>query len=236
MRKLANFLVILILIHLLQLIVIPHHIAVGLDYDCKEDRVIWSDISGHAIRSASLNGTEQKSYYAADLSSPEGIAVDWSSRNVYYADSLNDEIGVASLDGKYQKALVTEGLVNPRALALDMQNRLSCIGLDGNNRRTVFTPLNYPFGLTHNNEARFYWTDWKDNRVHTVGIYGDGYMSFPISLGGSGKVYGIMAVPKQCIGPHTACSVDNGGCPYLCLPGQEGVRCECPSNVAVKGC
>ncbi|KAK6756777.1 hypothetical protein RB195_014916 [Necator americanus] len=275
-----------------QLIVIPHHIAVGLDYDCKEDRIIWSDISGHSIRSASLNGTDHKSFYAADLNSPEGVAVDWSSRNVYYADSLKDEIGVASLDGKYQKALVTEGLVNPRALALDLHNRhlyytdwhrenpvigrvdmdgqnnriflnddihlpngiailpnrrelcwvdagnhrLSCIGLDGNNRRVVFAPLQHPFGLTHNNEARFYWTDWKDNRIHSVGIYGDGYASFPISLGGSGKVYGILSVPKHCTGPNTACSVNNGGCPYLCLPGQEEVRCECPSNVAVKGC
>ncbi|ETN85095.1 EGF-like domain protein, partial [Necator americanus] len=336
-----------------QLIVIPHHIAVGLDYDCKEDRIIWSDISGHSIRSASLNGTDHKSFYAADLNSPEGVAVDWSSRNVYYADSLKDEIGVASLDGKYQKALVTEGLVNPRALALDLHNRhlyytdwhrenpvigrvdmdgqnnriflnddihlpngiailpnrrelcwvdagnhrksqvfdgngaeegltrgetffstnrapklsaassahviapqvksfrpnfsderLSCIGLDGNNRRVVFAPLQHPFGLTHNNEARFYWTDWKEyvlayfsnNRIHSVGIYGDGYASFPISLGGSGKVYGILSVPKHCTGPNTACSVNNGGCPYLCLPGQEEVRCECPSNVAVKGC
>ncbi|EYB83124.1 hypothetical protein Y032_0342g3033 [Ancylostoma ceylanicum] len=275
-----------------QLIVIPHHIAVGLDYDCKEGRIIWSDISGHSIRSASLNGTDHKSFYANELSSPEGIAVDWSSRNVYYADSLNDEIGVASLDGKYQKALVTEGLVNPRALALDMHNRhlyytdwhrenpvigrvdmdgqnnriflnddihlpngitilpnrrelcwvdagnhrLSCIGLDGNNRRVVFAPLQYPFGLTHSNEARFYWTDWKDTRVHSVGIYGNGYTSFPISLGGSGKVYGILSVPKHCSAPHTGCSVENGGCSYLCLPGQKGVRCECPSNVAVKGC
>ncbi|WKY13835.1 hypothetical protein Q1695_004571 [Nippostrongylus brasiliensis] len=275
-----------------QLVVIPHHIAVGIDYDCQEERFVWSDISGHSIRSASLNGTHQKSFFANDLNSPEGIAVDWSSRNVYYADSLNDEIGVATLDGKYQKALISEGLVNPRALALDLQNRhlyytdwhrenpiigrvdmdgknnrvflnddihlpngitilpnrrelcwvdagnrrLSCIGLDGQNRRVVYASLQYPFGLTHNNEAKFYWTDWKDNRIHSVGIYGDGYASFPISLGGSGKVYGILAVPKQCTGPQTACSVNNGGCPHLCLPGQEGVRCECPSNVAVKGC
>ncbi|KAK6055107.1 Low-density lipoprotein receptor repeat class B [Cooperia oncophora] len=225
-----------------QLVVIPHHIAVGLDYDCQDARFVWSDISGHSIKSASLNGTDMKSYYKKDLNSPEGIAVDWSSRysrhfippcpgllscfprsflisrNVYYADSLNDEIGVASLDGKYQKALITEGLVNPRALALDLNNkhlyytdwhrenpligrvdmdgrnnrvflnddihlpngitilpnrrelcwvdagnhRLSCIGLDGNNRRVVYAPLQYPFGLTHNNEQKFYWTDWKE--------------------------------------------------------------------------
>ncbi|VDL84212.1 unnamed protein product [Nippostrongylus brasiliensis] len=63
-----------------QLVVIPHHIAVGIDYDCQEERFVWSDISGHSIRSASLNGTHQKSFFANDLNSPEGIAVDWSSR------------------------------------------------------------------------------------------------------------------------------------------------------------
>lgn len=58
------------------------------------------------------------------LKSPEGVAVDWSSRNVYYADSVKDEIGVVSLDGKYYKTLINEGLVNPRALAIDLTDRL----------------------------------------------------------------------------------------------------------------
>lgn len=61
------------------------------------------------------------------LKSPEGIAVDTSSRNVYYVDSIKDEIGVATLDGKYQKAIVNEGLVNPRALAIDLRNRLTSV-------------------------------------------------------------------------------------------------------------
>ncbi|KAK5985178.1 NIDogen (Basement membrane protein) [Trichostrongylus colubriformis] len=257
-----------------QLIVIPHHIAVGLDYDCQDARFVWSDISvevaskaksaarrsagftsvpGHSIKSASLNGTDMKSYYKKDLNSPEGVAVDWSSRNVYYADSLNDEIGVASLDGKYQKALITEGLVNPRALALDLNNRhlyytdwhrenpiIGRVDMDGRNNRVFLNDdIHLPNGITIlPNRRELCWVDAGNhsNRIHSVGIYGDGYTSFPISVGGSGKVYGILAIPRQCIGPATACSVDNGGCPYLCLPGHDGVRCECPSNVAVKGC
>ncbi|CAD6196064.1 unnamed protein product [Caenorhabditis auriculariae] len=273
-----------------QLIVIPHHIPVGIDFDCKDKKIVWSDISGHSIRTASLNGTDHKSFLTQELSSPEGIAVDWSARNVYYADSLNDEIGVASLDGKYKKALITEGLVNPRSLAIDLNakhlyysdwhrenpyigrvdldgrnnrvflnedvhlpngltilpnrrelcwvdagsHKLSCIGFNGGGRRVVFASLQYPFGLTHDNEARFYWTDWKDNRVHSVGVYGEGYGSFQISLGGSGKVFGILSLPKHCVGAANECGTDNGGCKYLCLPSQQGVRCECPDNVS--GC
>lgn len=201
-----------------QLIVIPHHIPVGIDFDCKEEKIVWSDMSGHSIRTSSLNGTEHKSYFNKELSSPEGIAVDWSSRNVYYADSMNDEIGVASLNGKFKKSLVTEGLVNPRSVVLDLygrhlyysdwhrenpyigrvdmdgknnrvflnedvhlpngltilpnrrelcwvdagNHRLSCIQYNGAGRRTVFSSLQYPFGLTHDEEQKFYWTDWKE--------------------------------------------------------------------------
>ncbi|KJH50181.1 G2F domain protein [Dictyocaulus viviparus] len=236
-----------------QVIVVPHHIAVGLDFDCMEKRLVWSDISGHSIRSASLNGSDQLSFYTDNLSSPEGIAVDWSSRNVYYADSLNDEIGVASLDGKYQKALITEGLVNPRALALDIQNRhlyytdwhrenpiIGRMDMDGQNNRVFLNEdVHLPNGITIlPNRRELCWVDAGNhsNRIHSVGLYGDGYTSFPISLGGSGKVYGILAMPKQCNGPQTPCSVENGGCSYLCLPSHGSVRCECPSNVAVQGC
>lgn len=70
-----------------------------------------------------MNGTDEKKFMDTVLKSPEGIAVDWSSRNVYYTDSVKDEIGVASLDGKYHKTLISEGLVNPRALAIDLNDR-----------------------------------------------------------------------------------------------------------------
>lgn len=70
-----------------------------------------------------MNGTDEKKFMDSVLKSPEGVAVDWSSRNVYYADSVKDEIGVVSLDGKYYKTLINEGLVNPRALAIDLTDR-----------------------------------------------------------------------------------------------------------------
>lgn len=61
--------------------------------------------------------------YTSVLQSPEGIAIDWISRNLYYIDSIKNELGVLSLDGKYQKVLLTEGLVNPRAMVIDIDNR-----------------------------------------------------------------------------------------------------------------
>uniref|UniRef100_A0A914DFS9 EGF-like domain-containing protein n=1 Tax=Acrobeloides nanus TaxID=290746 RepID=A0A914DFS9_9BILA len=276
-----------------QLIVVPHQVVVDIDFDCTNERLYWSDISGHTIRTAALNGTDVKAFFENELKSPEGIAIDWSSRNLYYADSTKDEIGVVSLDGKYQKALLTEGLVNPRAVEIDLNHRhvyysdwhretprigridmdgsnnqvfvnsdihlpnglaivqsrqelcwvdagsqrLSCIGLDGRNRRVVYAPLEYPFGLTIRNDERFYWTDWKDHKIHSVTIYGADYTSFVPSTGGGGKLYGIISVPSKCHGTASQCTQNNGGCNYLCLPGQLRAKCACPDNVKdLDGC
>ncbi|KAH7700489.1 G2F domain containing protein [Aphelenchoides avenae] len=243
-----------------QLVVVPHQVVVDIDYDCVSNRIFWSDISGHVIRSASVNGTQINSTFAEELRSPEGIAVDWSSRNVYYADSIKDEIGVLSMDGRYQKALIKEGLVNPRALAIDIDNRhlyysdwhrenphigrveldgknnqvfvsddirlpnglalvhsrkelcwvdagnqrLSCTRTDGTARRVVYAPLEYPFGLTIHNDERFYWTDWRDHKVHSVTIYGAEYTTLTPAAGGRGKLYGILSIPQTCKGGKCA--------------------------------
>lgn len=40
-----------------QLIVVPHQIVVGVDYDCRDEKVFWTDVSGHAIRSANVNSS-----------------------------------------------------------------------------------------------------------------------------------------------------------------------------------
>lgn len=231
---------------------------IGLIYQVSSFYFFWQfqTFLDHVIRSSSLNGTDINSYFSSELKSPEGIAIDWSSRNLYYVDSIKDEIGVVSLDGKYQKALIKEGLTNPRALEIDLINkklyysdwhrenpfigrmdfdgknneifinqdiqlpngltiiqstkelcwvdagsqRLSCIGLDGKNRRLVYAPLEYPFGLAIRNDERFYWTDWRDHNIHTVSIAGNGYTSFTPSVGGGGKIYGIISIPTKCQG------------------------------------
>nr|CAD2172939.1 unnamed protein product [Meloidogyne enterolobii] len=204
-----------------QLIVQPHQTVVDIDYDCISERIYWSDISGHSIRSAFLNGTEITSEFSDLLKSPEGIAIDWRSQNIYYVDSIKNELGVLSINGKFQKTLLKEGLNNPRALVIDMESRqlfysdwsrdapkigrigldgsgnkviisdeihlpnglvmlqtsrrlcwadagnqrLSCSALDGSNRKVIYAPLEYPFGLTADSlEERFYWTDWKDQK------------------------------------------------------------------------
>lgn len=57
------------------------------------------------------------------LKFPEGIAIDWLSRNVYWADSGKRSIEVANLDSKGKKTLFDEQLKNPRGIAVDPSSR-----------------------------------------------------------------------------------------------------------------
>ena len=58
-------------------------------------------------------------HFRLDLGSPEGVAVDWISKNIYWTDSGRDRIDVVRFDGTSRKNLIAEGLVNPRAIAVD---------------------------------------------------------------------------------------------------------------------
>lgn len=51
--------------------------------------------------------------------SPEGISIDFVSRNIYWTDSELDIIQVANLDGTNKKTLISDDLVNPRAIVAD---------------------------------------------------------------------------------------------------------------------
>lgn len=95
--------------------------AVGLDIDCYEGRVFWSDISGRAIRSSGYNGSNKSDFITQGIGSPEGLAVDWVSRNIYWTDSTKDTVEVASIDTKRRRVLFDKDLVNPRGIAVHPQ-------------------------------------------------------------------------------------------------------------------
>lgn len=54
----------------------------------------------------------------ADIISPEGLSIDWVSRNIYWTDSRKDTIEVANLDTKVRKVLFDTKLVDPRGIAV----------------------------------------------------------------------------------------------------------------------
>ena len=57
--------------------------------------------------------------FPAGFKSPEGLAIDWLSRNMYVTDSELDIIAVMTTNGTYRKTIINEDLVNPRAIVVD---------------------------------------------------------------------------------------------------------------------
>ena len=111
----------------------------GIDIDCHEGRVYWGDVNGQSIRSVAYDGSNSQTFLDSgnsiffklcnvlikiqlftlqDIGSPEGIAIDWSSRNMYWTDSSRDTIEVANLDSKIRRELFNTSLVNPRGIAV----------------------------------------------------------------------------------------------------------------------
>ncbi|KAL7032364.1 hypothetical protein ACKWTF_007298 [Chironomus riparius] len=127
--------------------------AIGVDKDCAEGRVYWSDISAKAIFSAKYDGTDKKPFINENIMSPEGVAVDWIGRKLYWTDSAKDTIEVASLENStLRSVLINRELVNPRGIAVDpLQNKLywsdwnrkapkiEWSNLDGTDRQTLLS-------------------------------------------------------------------------------------------------
>ncbi|CAL1530382.1 unnamed protein product [Lymnaea stagnalis] len=126
-----------------QLINIRNMLAVGVDTDCQDGYLYWTDASMGLIRRSKLNGSDVE-VIVSGLKSPEGIAVDFSARNIFFTDSELDTLQVTRLDGSHLKTLVSTDMVNPRAIVLDI------------------------------NRGVIYWTDWNRNRPQIEKINMDG--------------------------------------------------------------
>lgn len=138
-------------------------IVVGIDYDCRERMVYWTDVAGRMISRASLElGAEPEIIINSGLISPEGLAIDHFRRTMYWTDSGLDKIERAKLDGSERRVLFHTDLVNPRAIAVDPIRgnlywtdwnreapKIETSSLDGQNRRIlVNTDIGLPNGLT----------------------------------------------------------------------------------------
>ncbi|OXB64072.1 hypothetical protein ASZ78_001692, partial [Callipepla squamata] len=95
-------------------------IVVGIDYDCREKTIYWTDVAGRTISRVGLEpGAEPETIINSGLISPEGLAVDHLRRAMFWTDSGLDKIERAQLDGSERRVLFDTDLVNPRAITVD---------------------------------------------------------------------------------------------------------------------
>ncbi|XP_032043720.1 nidogen-2 isoform X2 [Aythya fuligula] len=138
-------------------------IVVGIDYDCRERTVYWTDVAGRTINRASLEpGAEPETVISSGLLSPEGLAVDHLRRAMFWTDSGLDKIERARLDGSERRVLFDTELVNPRAIAVDPVRgnlywtdwnreapKIETATVNGANRRVLVSKdIGLPNGLT----------------------------------------------------------------------------------------
>nr|XP_056707120.1 nidogen-2 [Euleptes europaea] len=95
-------------------------IVVGIDFDCREKMLYWTDVAGRTISRAGLEqGAEPETVINTGLISPEGLTIDHLRRTMFWTDSGLDKIESARLDGSERRVLFATDLVNPRAIAVD---------------------------------------------------------------------------------------------------------------------
>uniref|UniRef100_A0A3B4DXX7 Nidogen 2a (osteonidogen) n=1 Tax=Pygocentrus nattereri TaxID=42514 RepID=A0A3B4DXX7_PYGNA len=179
-------------------------IVVGIDYDCRERKVYWTDLAGRTISRAALEpGAEPEILINTGLMSPEGLAVDAARRRLFWVDSTLDKIETANLDGSDRQILFDTDLVNPRAIIVDSPSgalywsdwnreapKIESSTVDGHNRRVLVRDgIGLPNALTFDSAARrVCWADAGTKRLECITPDGTGRriihsnLNYPFSM------------------------------------------------------
>ncbi|XP_034057892.1 LOW QUALITY PROTEIN: low-density lipoprotein receptor-related protein 8 [Gymnodraco acuticeps] len=155
----------------------------SLDYDWRQQRVLWVSLDTEGIQWSSLDhktsGTLIKGLRT------DSVAVDWLGRNLYWIDGVSGKISAIKLSSEPVKSsdhsvILDEDLDLPRSLALLPQKglmfwteisnvpKIERSGMDGSERRVVVnSSLGWPGGVALDPiSERVYWTD---ERLRAIG-------------------------------------------------------------------
>ncbi|KAI5102053.1 nidogen-2 isoform X1 [Silurus meridionalis] len=179
-------------------------IVVGIDYDCRERKVYWTDLAGRTISRAGLEpGSEPEILINTGLMSPEGLAVDIARRRMFWVDSTPDKIETAKLDGSDRRVLFNTDLVNPRAIIVDSLSgtlywtdwnreapKIESATVEGQNRRVLVRDgIGLPNALTIDSTTRrICWADAGTKRLECIAPDGTGRrvihsnLNYPFSM------------------------------------------------------
>ncbi|XP_066550833.1 nidogen-2 isoform X1 [Amia ocellicauda] len=179
-------------------------IVVGIDYDCREKKVYWTDLAGRTISRASLEpGAEPEIVINTGLLSPEGLAVDSLRRRMFWVDSGPDKIEMSNLDGTGRRVLFDTELVNPRAIVVDSFRgnlywtdwnreapKIETCTVEGRNRRILVKDgIGLPNALTFDTITNeLCWADAGTKRLECIAPDGTGRrviyhsLNYPFSL------------------------------------------------------
>lgn len=95
----------------------------SIDYDVKTQTIYYSGGKKNAIERVNLNGTKKESVKVLPEMNCEGLAIDWTGRNLFWTDEGLGTVNVFKLDDPTkQKVLITDKVYHPRSIVLDPKN------------------------------------------------------------------------------------------------------------------
>ncbi|ELW62289.1 Low-density lipoprotein receptor-related protein 2 [Tupaia chinensis] len=211
--------------------------ADGIAFDWINRRIYYSDYNNQTINSMAEDGSMRT--VIARVSKPRAIVLDPCRGFLYWTDwGTNAKIERATLGGNFRMPIVNSSLVWPSGLVLDHEDdllywadaslqKIERSSLTGTNREIIVSAVFHIFGLTLYDQY-IYWTDFYTKKVYRANKYdGSGQIAMTTSMPVQPK--GISTVVKnqqqQCSNP---CDQFNGGCSHICVPGPNGVECQCP--------
>ncbi|XP_060065626.1 low-density lipoprotein receptor-related protein 1-like [Ylistrum balloti] len=173
----------------------------AIDYDLEAERLYWADSSLNLINSAYINGSGVETIIDSGISSPQGFAIDWLSKNMYFSSlpsggpDQKASISVAKLSGAFRVEIPLEVIgKNPRSLAVLPTEGLlfwadQAIGssfhiicqakMDGTSSRVLIANLSMSVNLQVDPGAqkRLYWIELGGTIVHMSDIDGKNHIS-----------------------------------------------------------
>ncbi|XP_046657715.1 low-density lipoprotein receptor-related protein 4-like isoform X4 [Daphnia pulicaria] len=163
------------------------HNAIGVDFHWGRQRFYYTDVYLDVIRSVDArNVSNVETLVSSNLTTPDGLAVDWLADNLYWTDAGRNVLEASRLDGTNRKIIIGSGLDEPRAVAVFPQrgllywtdwgqsHKIERSFLDGSHRVAIVTSeLGWPNGLAIDYEGqRLYWADAQLDRIETSDLSG----------------------------------------------------------------
>lgn len=163
--------------------------ATALDFVFRTGMIFWSDITERKIYKAPIDeGNDRTVVIEDDLTTSDGLAVDWIYSHIYWTDSGKDTIELANFEGNMRKTLIKDHIQEPRAIALNPldgwmfwtdwsdEARIERAGMDGSHRSVIVGhDIKWPNGLTLDLIGkRLYWVDAKLNFIASCNYDGSG--------------------------------------------------------------
>ncbi|XP_072320955.1 low-density lipoprotein receptor-related protein 4 isoform X2 [Eucyclogobius newberryi] len=216
----------------------------GVAVDAVGRKIYWTDTGTNRIEVANLDGSMRKVLVWQNLDSPRAIALYHQRGYMYWTDwGENAKLERAAMDGSDRVVLISNNLGWPNGLAIDTAGsqllwadahteRIEASDLNGQNRRTLVSPVQHPYGLTILG-SHIYWTDWQSRSIQRADkASGENAITVRSNLPG---LMDIQAVDRDKALGHNKCGRMNGGCSHLCLPRPNGTLCACPTGILLKG-